>query len=202
MINANSGRLKGFIVYFVWEPNWQQTIQTFMKMVGKPHPKMAVMIDVESWGGRITGNQSAGINAAREALIKWLGGNRNRVIGYGNAGDLNNLWPQRGDCNLILANYSSNPSFPNKIAHQFSSSYYVQPFGKCDINSADGYSPDQFATKLGLNMEQNHYKYAVHSTHDNVITDNTGSWALYILSDGRVELRHNGVHVGWVTINN
>lgn len=145
-----TGRLEGFIVYFVWRTNWQQTIATLKSMVGTPHPQMAVMLDVESWSGKLTGNQSVGINAAREDLIKWLGGNRKRVIGYGNYGDLTGLWAQRGDAKIILANYSSNPAFPNKIAHQFSSTFYVPPFGKCDINSADGYSPEQFAIALGI----------------------------------------------------
>ena len=143
-------RLDGFIVYFVWRPNWTDAVNTLKAMVGTPHPKMAVMIDVESWSGKITGNQSAGINAARESLIKWLGGNRKRVLGYANAGDFASLWPNRGDCKVILANYSSNPAFPGKIAHQFSSSFMVAPFGRCDINSADGLTSAQFAVALGL----------------------------------------------------
>lgn len=149
---ADTGRLAGFLVYFVWEPNWQDTVATFKAMVGTPHPKMAVMLDVESWSGKIRGNQSAGINAAREALIAWLHGNRRRVIGYANAGDFAALWPSRGDARVVLANYSANPAFPGKIAHQFSSSYAVPPFGKCDINSADGLSPTQFAAALGIGV--------------------------------------------------
>jgi LysM repeat protein len=143
------GKLGGFMVYFVWEPNWQQTVETFKSMVGTPHPKMAVMIDVEAWG-RLSGNQSAGINAARENIIAWLGGNRKKVIGYANAGDFNSLWPSRGDTKVILANYSGNPSFPGKIAHQYSSTFNVPPFGKCDINSADGLNLAQFLAVLGI----------------------------------------------------
>lgn len=142
--------LAGFIVYFVWEPGWQQTIETFKAMVGTPHPLMAVMIDVESWGGRISGDNSAGITAARENLISWLHGNRKRVIGYGSAYDLVNLWRSRGDTHIVLANWSANPAFPNKIAHQFSETYNTAPFGPCDINSADGYTPAGFAAALGL----------------------------------------------------
>lgn len=147
---ADSGRITGFLVYLVWEPNWQDTVATFKAMVGAPHPLMAVMIDVESWSGKISGDQSAGINAAREQIISWLGGNRARVIGYANSGDFADLWPNRGDARVVLANYSANPDFPGKIAHQFSSTFDVPPFGPCDINSADGYSPDQFAAALGL----------------------------------------------------
>lgn len=147
---ANSGKLTGFIVYFVWEPNWQQTVQILKSRIGTPHAKMAVMIDIESWGGRISGNQSAGLNGARESIIAWLGGNRKRVIGYGNAGDLNSLWPQRGDTKVIYANYGGNPGFPGAIAHQFADNYVSAPFGACDINSADGYTPAAFAAALGL----------------------------------------------------
>lgn len=147
--SADTGILLGFIVYFVYETNWQQTLATFKAMVGTPHAKMAVMIDVESWGGKIGGNQSAALNALRAALVSWLG-NKKRVIAYGNAGDLNNLFPQRGDIGIDLANYSGNPDFPYKLCHQFSDKYNTPPFGACDMNSADGMTPAQFAAALGL----------------------------------------------------
>lgn len=147
---ADSGRITGFIVYVVWEANWAETVNTLQASVGTPHPRMAVMIDVESWDGRYTTDCSAGINAAREAVICWLGGNRKRVIGYGNAGDLRRLWPDRGDCRVVLADYGHNPDFPGKIAHQFASDFATAPFGRCDINSADGFSPEEFAAALGL----------------------------------------------------
>lgn len=147
---CDTGKLTGFIVYFVFESNWQETLATFKQMVGTPHPKMAVMIDVESWGGRYTVDLSAAINACREGVIGWLGGNRKRVIGYADAGDFARIWPSRGDCQVVLANYSSNPAFPGKLAHQFADNYNTPPFGPCDINSADGYSPDQLAAALGL----------------------------------------------------
>lgn len=142
-------RLVGFLVYCVWEPNWLDTVNTLKSMVGTPHPNMAVMIDVESWSGKIRGDQSAGINATRENLIKWLG-NRSRVIGYGNVGDLRSLWPNRSDAQLVVAAYGSNPSFPGKIAQQYSDRQVTIPFGPCDINVASGLSPAQFAEKLGL----------------------------------------------------
>lgn len=160
---ADSGRIDGFIVYFVFEDDWRDAVQTFIDQIGKPHPRMAVMIDVESWQGKIAGDHSAEINACRRQLIKWLRANagplgwgriyarlRRRVIGYGNASDLVSLWPSRGDARVVLANYSANPDFPGKIAHQFSSTYNTPPFGACDINSADGMTPAQFADALGL----------------------------------------------------
>lgn len=161
-----SGRLVGFMVYFVWEPNWQQTLATFRAMVGVPDARMAVMIDVESWSGRIRGDHSTEILASREAVIAWLDSYRNwfqrvwaKLIGqsnrkkvgvYGNSGDLAAIMPRRGDAWVGYANYSSNPAFPGKLFHQFSSTFYVPPFGPCDINSADGYTPERFAAALGF----------------------------------------------------
>jgi len=92
--NADSGRLTFFIVYFVWRPNWQQTVDTFKDLVGTPHPKMAVMLDVESWGGQVRGDRSAGINAAYDAVGAFVGSTA-KVIGYGNVGDLTSLWPNK-----------------------------------------------------------------------------------------------------------
>lgn len=64
-------------------------------MVGTPRPKMAVMLDVESWGGQIRGNRSTAINAAYDAAPP-----------FGNVGDLNNLWPHKPPgIRLVVAAY-------------------------------------------------------------------------------------------------
>ena len=76
--NAESARLTFFIVYFVWRPNWQQTVDTFKDMVGTPHPKMAVMLDVESWSGQIRGDRSTGINARPTTRSARSSGRRRR----------------------------------------------------------------------------------------------------------------------------
>lgn len=146
---CDSGKLDFFIVYFVWESNWQQTVETLKAVIGTPHPRMAVMVDVESWSGRYTGDQSAGINASVDAVAAWLG-DRRRVIGYGNVGDLTRLWPGRGDIKLVVAAYGSNPDFPNKIAHQYADNEVTPPFGPCDINSADGLDVPTLMGILGL----------------------------------------------------
>jgi peptidoglycan hydrolase-like protein with peptidoglycan-binding domain len=161
-----SGKLKGFAVYFVWETNWLTTFETFKDQVGDPHPQMAVMIDVESWGGRIEGNHSAEINDTRNSIVAWLDSERNalqkawdkingrsslkRVWVYANAGDFANLYPYRKSVPVVLANYSSNPTFLGKIAHQFSDHYPCKPFGYSDMNSADGYDSVEFQKKVGL----------------------------------------------------
>ncbi|AYQ98517.1 lysin A [Mycobacterium phage Reptar3000] len=155
---VDDGRLAFFIVYFVWRPNWRDAVATLKSQVGEPHPKMAVMIDCESWGGQISGNQSAGLNAAFDEIAAWLG-DRRRVIGYGNRGDLDRLWPQKPDgMRIVLAAYGSNPDYPGKIAHQYTDGQGyggglpegASPFGNCDMNSADGYTATQFAAALGI----------------------------------------------------
>lgn len=155
---ADDGRLACFIVYFVWRPDWQQAVETLKTMAGAPHPKMVVMLDVESWGGQISGDQSAGINAAFERVAAWLG-DRRRVIGYGNTGDLDRLWPHKPlGVWLVVAGYGNNPAYPNKIAHQYTNGEGyggglpegAPPFGNCDMNSADGLTATKFAETLGI----------------------------------------------------
>ena len=163
-------RLVGFLVYFVWEPDNGASVATLKSQLGNIHrPRMAVNIDVESWGGKITGDHSDAINASREDLIGWLHSlrpavqrktplvnrwyraqDRKRVIGYANAGDFAALWPRRGDTNVIVANYSFNPDFPRKLAHQYTDSAKCAPFFHNDENSADGFTPHRLASALGL----------------------------------------------------
>lgn len=146
----NAGKLKALIVYCVYRSNWEQTLATTKAAVGIPHPHMAVMIDVESWGGQITGNQSSPINELYWGLADWLG-NPLRVIGYGNTGDLNSLWRDKPPgMRLVVAAYGSNPDYPGKIAHQYADNQDTPPFGPCDINSADGMGVDELCAALGL----------------------------------------------------
>ena len=113
------------------------------------------MIDVESWGGQIRGDQSGGINSLYAGTGGWLGDAR-RVIGYGNIGDLNGLWPHKPTgIRLIVAAYGSNPDYPGKLGHQFTDGatadhLFVPPFGFADVNSADGYDIDAFCAAIGL----------------------------------------------------
>jgi len=149
------GQLRALIIYLVYRQNWQDDFNTLRSVVGTPHPRSAVMIDVESWGGQITGDQSAGINGVHRLASAWLGDPR-RVIGYGNVGDLNALWPTKPvGVRLIIAAYGSNPDYPGKIGHQFTDGatvdhLLVPPFGYADVNSADGYTLDAFCATLGL----------------------------------------------------
>jgi peptidoglycan hydrolase-like protein with peptidoglycan-binding domain len=151
----DAGRLKALLIYLVYRPNWSDELNTLESEVGSPHPRCAVMIDVESWGGQIRGDQSAGINNLYQGIGGWLGDCR-RVIGYGNVGDLNGLWPHKPPgIRLIIAAYGSNPDYPGKLGHQFTDGQtadhlFVPPFGFADVNSADGYDVDAFCAAIGL----------------------------------------------------
>jgi hypothetical protein len=154
---ADSGKLKCFLVYFVWRQNWQDTLAALKSQIGSLHPKMAVEIDLESWGGQITGDNSDALNATYQELVSWLVEPK-KVRLYGNAGDINSLWPNRpANMAVRLAAYGSNPDFPGKDSHQYTDGNGygdglpegASPFGNCDMNSADGLSPDQFAAACG-----------------------------------------------------
>jgi len=149
----DSGRIALLIVYCVYRENWQQTADTMIDMVGTPaHPKVVCMIDVESWGGQIGGNQSDGINKMYWRLADWLGDKR-RVIGYGNRGDLVSLWPMKPPgVRLVVASYGGPPpAYPGIIAHQYSSTEPCIPFGTCDMNSANDYDdPKALAEVFGI----------------------------------------------------
>jgi hypothetical protein len=159
--NADSGRLTFFIVYFVWRPNWQETVDTFKAQVGAPHPKMAVMIDVESWGAQLLGNRSDPVNAAYEQVGSFVGSTA-KVIGYGSVGDLNTLWPQTPPgMRLVVAAYGHNPPYRGKVAHQYTNGHGyggglpegAPPFGRCDMNSADGLTAREFAAACGVTVD-------------------------------------------------
>lgn len=145
------GRLHALIVYTVYRPNWEQTADVMIQMLGTPpHPKIVAMIDVESWGGQISGNHSDKINAMYRKLAAWLGDPR-RVIGYGNRSDLNSLWPQKPEgIRLVVASYPNRPSYSGMIAHQFSSSHDCVPFGPCDANIAYDHDLPSLLKEFGL----------------------------------------------------
>jgi hypothetical protein len=156
---VDSGRLSFFIVYCVWHPDWQSVFDTLKRLVGDPHPRMVVMIDVESWPGiyNFSGDNSDTINRLWWAIRDWLGGPR--VIGYANKGDFNSLWPTRPPgLRVVGAGYGRNPNLPGQVAHQYTDGQGyggglpegAPPFGNCDMNSADGLGVDAFAAACGI----------------------------------------------------
>lgn len=155
-----AGNLDGFFVYYYWRPG-TDAVTTHMNLVnaaGGPHPMMVSMMDVESGDGNGSADVSNQLNTDYATLAGWLA-NAARVIGYGNTGDLANQWPtQPNGLMLIVAGYGTNPNLPNQIAHQYTDGNGyggglpegVAPFGNCDMNSADGYTPSQLAVALGI----------------------------------------------------
>jgi hypothetical protein len=212
----DTGHLDLLGIYCVYRPNWQQTLANLEQNVGQPHPRSWYMIDVESWQGQVTGNQTPGIEGMRKGLAAWLNtklgisNGESRVVVYGNAGDLQTLYPGRLSwVKIVLANYSGNPAFPGKWAHQFSSSFDVPPFGKCDINSADGRTVTQVAASLGITLTPPtppppsssttgiYHSYAKEAAKVLLSADENVS--LWLGPDGRLEIRKNHQHFAWVT---
>lgn len=155
-LNAlRNGQIQCLIVYFVWRENWQETVNTHINMLGPPRNGVISMMDVETWSGAISGDQSNGLNAVYAELAQYYG-NAQRVIGYGNTGDLYTLWPRRPNTlRLVIAAYGSDPSFPGKIGHQFTNgtvggAIYISPFGYCDANVAVAGSIEGFLNDVGI----------------------------------------------------
>jgi hypothetical protein len=149
------------IVYYYWRPG-SDAVHNHMQLVeaqGGPHPKMVSMIDLES-GGNPSSDVSNQVNSDYFTLQQWLHNDR-RVIGYANLNDERIMWQTKpANVPMILAGYGTNPNDPSvfKIAHQYTDGAGyggglpegVAPFGNCDMNSADGFSPSQLASALGV----------------------------------------------------
>jgi hypothetical protein len=158
---CDDGRIAGFIVYFYWRPG-ATDVDTHMAMVeaaGGPHPQMVSMMDIES-GGNPGGDQSPELTAEYDKLAAWLGDQR-RVIAYANLGDEKTMWQFKpAHVPFILAGYGNNPTDPAvfKLAHQYTDGTGLggglpegaPPFGNCDMNSADGFTPTQLAAACGI----------------------------------------------------
>jgi hypothetical protein len=156
----SSGRLTSGIVYTYCRPNWQDNVATVQSMIdgnGGLHPRVALMLDVES-GGNPSGDGSSWINQIFWGLAAYAG-SRTRIIGYGNVSDLDQMWQTKPyGIRIIVAAYGSNPDYPGKVAHQYTNGggfggplpQGAPPFGNCDMNSADGLDPSMFAVACGI----------------------------------------------------
>lgn len=148
-----TGRLDGFYVYAVYRPDGGAWARTLINLCGTADPCLCTMTDVESWPGtpgEIRGDHSADINAGMALLDAWTTDPR-RNVGYGNQGDLTNLWPGKGSRPIVLANYSNmNAQYPGKFAQQYTDAGQCPPFGTADMN----YTPMDsaaLAAFLGIN---------------------------------------------------
>ena len=158
----DSGKLVFGIAYTYCRPNWQDNANTVRSMIeanGGLHPRVALMLDVEQ-GGNPRGDASEWINRLYWNLADYTG-NPARIIGYGNIHDLDTMWrtPPFG-IRIIVAAYGANPDYPGKVAHQYTDGRGfggglpegAPPFGNCDMNSADGLDPAQFAAACGISV--------------------------------------------------
>jgi hypothetical protein len=140
------GRLDGWTTYAVYEPGYNQRIMAYLEALGDPIDH--VMIDVESWGGVITGDHSAEINQLATMLAARYPGldkhGEPRVWGYANGADMATEWPNHVSwLPIVIAKYGgAQPVYPNMIGWQYTNGQYVvqglpnssPPFGACDHN--------------------------------------------------------------------
>lgn len=158
----DNGDLTFAIIYtFVRAATWRSNVATVKRMIeeaGGLHPKCSIMLDVESLGCH--GDCSFEINSMYRELGDWAG-SRKRIIGYGNVSDLNTCWPDKPKgIGLVVASYGDNPPYPGKIAHQYTNGQGwggglpegAPPFGRCDMNSADGATAKKFAKQCGIKL--------------------------------------------------
>jgi hypothetical protein len=157
-------RIISAIAYLVYRPGDQVPASVAFKQaviaaLGQIPRWLVAMIDAESWGGEIRGDQSVGLNRLYALLAAMFGGDPRRVLGYANRGDFEALWPTRPpQMRTVIASYGGSlPSFPNLIAWQYTNGQYevaglqssTTPFGPCDHNVAPAVTPAQFAEQVG-----------------------------------------------------
>jgi hypothetical protein len=164
----DSGRLRILIVYFVVRPNWQDSLSIHVELQGSDRPDIVSMVDAESWAGQIIGDHSHAFNSAVWGASDWHGSHINgcprRVIGYLNPNDLS-IWPTRPPIGWIVPSYGRLPRFSrdsldlsaNMLAHQYTNGAGFGgglPEGyaavRCDMNAANGYSPESLSHAMGI----------------------------------------------------
>ncbi|UQX88102.1 hypothetical protein M6D93_17675 [Jatrophihabitans telluris] len=162
---VTKNRLIAVVTYLVYRPGDQRAAAAAFRTavtdtLGAIPRWLVAMIDAESWGGAIRGNQSDGLNRLYVLLAAILGGDPRRVLGYANRGDFAQLWPQRpARMRTVVASYGGSlPEFGNLIAWQYTNGEYqvdglpsaTRPFGACDHNVAPDLTPAQFAEQVGV----------------------------------------------------
>lgn len=165
----DSGKLVGLIVYAVVRPNWEDSLAVHMDMQGENRPDVVSMADAESWNGQIVGDHSHEFNSWVWGVSDWRGGavdgRPRRAIGYLNPND-HSIWPDRPPIGFVVPSYGAAPRFTaatadlqrQMIAHQYTDGQGfggglpegAPPFGNCDMNSANGLSPQEFAAVCGI----------------------------------------------------
>lgn len=112
----DSGRLTFGIVYTYARPNWwanANTVRSMIDAAGGLHPRVALMLDVES-GGNPPGDGSSWINRLYWNLADYAG-SPVRIIGYANAYDFFNMWRVRpAGCASLARVMVPIRTFPDK----------------------------------------------------------------------------------------
>jgi GH25 family lysozyme M1 (1,4-beta-N-acetylmuramidase) len=160
--HANSGtgkKMVGYGGYHVWSPGDEQAQANLFFANAKLSSCFVAMIDVESWGGKYSGDHSTSITALANLFAAKLGQKRVKV--YANSSDLAELYPKRPSwLGLVKANYSSQAPPEPWDGWQYtdgSTTWPVPsgwprssaPFGACDHNAYYG-TVAQFATEYGI----------------------------------------------------
>lgn len=161
-----AGRIEGYYVYFVYRTQGAATLfNAWAAQLGAKIPPGCVLCpDVESWGGSISGDHSADLNTLYGMLAGYAG-SFNRVIGYGNEGDLNGIWPARDQrCRVLVASYGDQWTY-KRVSGAFGQQYTdgqakygypagwpitSDPFGACDHNGTPDYTALQLAALHGV----------------------------------------------------
>lgn len=138
-------RLINFGVYVIPEFVAPAMLVLGLDALGVPRD-CVVMIDWESWSGKLSGDHSVRLNNLADRLRARQGGRPDLVWGYSNRGDLNGWRTRPAWLGMIIAGYNSNDprddGIPNVIGWQYAdavenhTSYpsSTPPFGRCDHN--------------------------------------------------------------------
>lgn len=159
-VNDPNAALRGFGVYVFWRPG-EDNLGTLKRVVGKPHPRMVVMVDVEgaagSTKGAVTGDQSDGVNRLIEDVRAWLGDGR-QVLGYHNLRADPGLWTRKpaSGVRYVTPDYSAAKGQPRttpapQVIHQYTQTGRCAPWGNApvDLNYFTG-TTSQLMDFMGL----------------------------------------------------
>lgn len=118
-----------------------------------------VAVDRRALPSGVEVDQSYGLNQLYVLLASVLDADPRRVLGYGNARDLREVWVSRpSSMSTVVADFSGRePKFPNVLAWHYTNGETVMsalpsstsPFGRCDHLVAPRLTPAQFAEALG-----------------------------------------------------
>lgn len=132
--------LDGWSVYAAYRPGQVPASLAILDRLGLAGGH--VMVDVESWGGQITGDHSPEINSFQQQLAARVGWGR--VWEYGNADDLAAIHPHRDPrVRVHDASYGgTRPNVPGLVGWQYTDGTWdvpglpssTPPFGPCDHN--------------------------------------------------------------------